>query len=97
MDVNVSRQQHLPTHQQEICPENALKVVYPFQVIGVDFAGPIHHRHTAKSEGKAYIILYTYSLTCALYLEVLPDMTCEEFLGSFKKMIANRIEVVLRK
>ena len=62
----------------------------PFQVIGVDFAGPIHYKQTAKSEGKTYIILYTCSLTRALYLEVLPDMTCEEFLGSFKRMIANR-------
>ena len=52
----------------------------PFQVIGVDFAGPIHYKQTAKSEGKAYIILYTCILTRALYLEVLPDMTCEEFL-----------------
>ena len=62
----------------------------PFQVIGVDFAGPICCKQTAKSEGKAYIILYTCSLKPALYLEVLPDMTFEEFLGSFKKMIANR-------
>ena len=62
----------------------------PFQVIGVDFAGPIYYRQTAKSEGNSYIMLYTCSLTRALYLEVLPDMTCEEFLGSFKRMIANR-------
>ena len=62
----------------------------PFQVTGVDFAGPINYKQTAKSEGKAYIILSTCSLTRALYLEVLPDMTCEEFLGSFKRMIANR-------
>ena len=33
----------------------------PFQVIGVDFTGPIYYRQTAKSEGKAYIILYTCS------------------------------------
>ena len=68
------------------CTEGSI----PFQVIGVDFAGPIYYRQTGKSEGKVYIILYTCSLTRALYLEVLPDMTCEEFLGSFKRVIANR-------
>ena len=71
-------------------PRERIEGSIPFQVIGVDFAGPIHYKQTAKSEGKAYIILYTCSLTRALYLKVLPDMTCEEFLGSFKRMIANR-------
>ena len=54
------------------------------------FAGPIYYKQAAKREGKSYIILYTCSLTRALHLELLPDMTCEEFLGSFKRFIACR-------
>ena len=35
----------------------------PFQVVGVDFAGPIKYRVIQKKEGKAYITLYACSLT----------------------------------
>jgi hypothetical protein len=46
----------------------------PFQVVGVDFAGPIKYRVTKKTEGKAYITLYACSLTRALYLELTTSM-----------------------
>ena len=32
-----------------------------FQVIGVDYAGPLKYRVKAKMEGKAYILLYSCS------------------------------------
>ena len=38
-----------------------------FQVIGVDFAGPLKYRKGKKNEGKAYIVLYTGSLTRGIY------------------------------
>ena len=50
----------------------------PFQVVGVDYAGPIKYLAKGKKEGKAYIILYACSLTRGLYLELLPDLTTEE-------------------
>ena len=34
-----------------------------FKVIRVYFAGPIKYHIRAKTEGKAYLALYTYSLT----------------------------------
>jgi hypothetical protein len=46
----------------------------PFQTIGVDYAGPIKYRHK-KSEKKVYILLYSCSLTRAVYLDLLPDLT----------------------
>lgn len=30
----------------------------PFEVVGVDFAGPIKYRKTPQVEGKAYLVLY---------------------------------------
>ena len=48
----------------------------PFQVVGVDLAGPIRYRVTKKTEGKAYITLYACSLTRAFYLE----LTTKQFL-----------------
>ena len=52
----------------------------PFQVVGVDFAGPIKYRVTQKKEGKAYITLYACSLTRAIYMELSKSMETGEFL-----------------
>ena len=62
----------------------------PFQVIGVDFAGPFTYVKDHKTEGKAYVLLYTCSLTRAIYIDVLPDQTLEELLASIKTFIARR-------
>ena len=62
----------------------------PFQVVGLDYAGPIKYRSKGKSEDKAYILVYSCSLTRALYLDVLPNMETPEFLRSLKRFIARR-------
>ena len=62
----------------------------PFQVMGVDFAGPFMYVKDRKTEGKAYVFLYTCSLTRAVYIDVLPDQTLEELLASIKTFIARR-------
>ena len=61
-----------------------------FQVIGVDYAGPIPYRTAKNRERKSYILLYTCSLSRAIHLELLPDLTTTEFIHSLKKFIARR-------
>ena len=62
----------------------------PFQVLGVDFAGPIRYRAKTKVEKKAYLVLYGCSLTRAVHLEVLKSLEVGEFLPSLKRLIARR-------
>ena len=62
----------------------------PFQIVGLDFAGPFTYKKKITQEGKAYIMLICDSLTRALYLEVLSDQTFEEFLKCLKRFIARR-------
>ena len=63
----------------------------PFQVVGVDYAGPISYKASSKREtGKAYILLFACSLTRAIHLELLSDQTTEGFIKSFKRFIAGR-------
>ena len=62
----------------------------PFEVLGVDFAGPIAYKLSPKKEGKAYILLFACSLTRAIHLELLPNQTAEEFIRSLKRFIARR-------
>ena len=62
----------------------------PFEVVGLDYAGPFYYRASHKREAKAYLILYTCSLTRALHLEILPDQTADNFIPSLKRLIARK-------
>lgn len=62
----------------------------PFQVMGVDYAGPIPYKISKKRDGKAHILLVSCSLTRAIHLELLSDQTTEEFIKSLKRFIARR-------
>ena len=46
----------------------------PFQVIGVDYAGPIKYKKRGKVESKAYIVLYACFLCRALYLDLVSSL-----------------------
>ena len=61
-----------------------------FEVIGVDFAGPLKYRVRSKKVGKTYLVLYACGLTRGLFLEVLPNLEMKEFLRSLKRLIARR-------
>ena len=62
----------------------------PFQVLGVNFAGPIRYQSKTRAQKKAYLVLYGCSLTRAVHLEVLQSLEVEEFLPSLKRSIARR-------
>ena len=70
-------------------PRERTEGMTPFEVVGVDYAGPIDYRGK-KNESKSYVLVYTCSLTRGLHLELLPNLSCEEFLASFKKFVAVR-------
>ena len=61
-----------------------------FQVIGVDYAGPLTYARGNCKTGKAYILLFSCSLTRAIYLELVPDQGVEEFIRSLKRFIARK-------
>ena len=63
---------------------------HPFQVIGVDYAGPIKYKKRGKVESKAYIVLYACSLCHALYLDLVSSLETQEFILSLKKFIARK-------
>ena len=71
-------------------PKDRTEGQTPFQVIGVDFAGPLRYRMKPKTEGKAYILLYACSLTRAMYIDLVPNFKTTEFIKSLKCSIAGR-------
>ena len=73
-----------------LLPRDRTEGSTPFQVVGVDYAGPIKFKATERREGKAYLILYACSLTRALYLDLARSLQTGEFLLSLKGLIARR-------
>ena len=71
-------------------PKDRTEGSRPFDVIGVDYAGPIAYKENQRSTGKAYILLFTCSLTRAVYIELTKDMTTEQFMLCLKALIARR-------
>ena len=63
----------------------------PFQVTGVDFAGPLYVKTSgASSTTKVWMVLYTCYVTRAVHLDLVPDMTAETFLRSLRRFVARR-------
>jgi hypothetical protein len=49
-----------------------------FEVLGVDYAGPLIYIKINKTkDAKAYILLFAYSPTHSIHLELLPDQTTD--------------------
>ena len=71
-------------------PDDRTKGTTPFEVIGVDYMGPMTYKVSTKKEGKAYILLYSCSLTRAVHLELMQTLETQDFLKSFKAFIARR-------
>ena len=48
-----------------------------FEVVGIDFAGPVRYRKSVKSEGKAYLAIFACSLSRAVDIHrVLEEIHC---------------------
>ncbi|XP_068690402.1 uncharacterized protein [Montipora foliosa] len=61
-----------------------------FNVISVEFAGSVKYHSKRKEERKAYVILYSCSLTRGVFLELLPSLETTDFIQSLKRFIARR-------
>ena len=60
------------------------------EVIGTDFAGPIKYKQAKKKEGKAYLAIFTCSLSRAIHLELTPSLETNNFITCLKLFIARR-------
>ena len=76
MDVRNSKVYHTTLQNQDHC----LK-------IGTDYAGPIYYKTKKKNELKAYILLFSCSVTRAVHIELVSNLTTTEFIKSLKRLI----------
>ena len=71
-------------------PKDRTEKFFPFEVIGTDYAGPIYYKTKKKSELKAYILLFSCSVTRAVHKELVSNLTTAESIKSFKRLISRR-------
>ena len=73
-----------------LLPKESTQGSTAFEVVGVDFAGPIRYRRRKDQEEKCYLILFACSLSRSLHLELLLSLETVEFLGALRRFIARR-------
>jgi len=69
-------------------PEYRMEGSRPFEVTGVDFAGPLRYKVGKKEEGKCYVIIFTCASSRAVRLEVAGTQTAEEFKNKLNAFIS---------
>lgn len=79
--------QHQPPGQ---LPEDRTTGETAFEAVGTDFAGPIRYRRTFKREGKAYLTIFSCSLSRAVHLELVTNLETETFIPCLKRLVARR-------
>ena len=73
-----------------LLPTDKINPGTAFEVVGIDFAGPVKYKGKAKTEGKAYLAIFACSLSRDIHLELLQNLETPTFLVSLKKYIARR-------
>ncbi|XP_064464904.1 uncharacterized protein LOC135376233 [Ornithodoros turicata] len=70
-------------------PRERITPTSPFDVVGVDFAGPLYAFDNNKQR-KAYIVLFSCGVTRAIHLELATGMSTQHFLGAFMRFASRR-------
>lgn len=71
-------------------PRDRITRAYPFQVIGVDFTGPVYVVTKEGHCNKSYIALFTCATMRAVHIELVEDMTTDSFLRAFRRFVSRR-------
>ncbi|XP_052764084.1 uncharacterized protein LOC128206005 [Mya arenaria] len=70
-------------------PKSRVTSAQPFTNTGLDYLGPLYIKSAAEKK-KIWVCLFTCLVTRAIHLEVVQDMSSEEFLLSFRRFVALR-------
>jgi hypothetical protein len=66
-------------------PSERVNASVPFEVTGIDFAGPLYVKNKQSVNSKVYICLFTCAATRAIHLELINDLSVESFLLCFRR------------
>ena len=87
MDVKKSEVAYTIFQNPGPLPEDRTEKRFLFEVIGTDYAGPIYYKTKKKSKLKAYILLFSCSVTRAVHIELVSNLTTTECIKGFMRLI----------
>jgi len=61
-----------------------------FKTIGLDFAGPVYIRNEFHQFSKAYICLFTCTVTRAIHLELTSSLSADDFIMALRRFFGRR-------
>lgn len=70
-------------------PKDRLLENPPFEICGLDFAGPILYK-CDKEVKKAYFVIFTCAITRGIHLELVSSMSTKHFLLAFRRFVSRR-------
>ena len=70
-------------------PGSRVREAQAFSRTGLDYLGPLYIK-TSEGSKKAWVCLFTCLVTRAIHLELMKDMTAEEFLLGFRRFVSFR-------
>ncbi|GFV56438.1 integrase catalytic domain-containing protein [Trichonephila clavipes] len=70
-------------------PKDRLLENPPFEICGLDFAGPILYK-CVKEVKKCYFVIFTCAVTRGIHLELISSMSTKHFLLAFRRFISRR-------
>jgi len=62
----------------------------PFQHTGLDYFGPLYIKKSNGEKQKVWVCLFTCFVVRAIHLEIVDDLTAEQFLLALRRFIARR-------
>ncbi|XP_058817359.1 uncharacterized protein LOC131680663 [Topomyia yanbarensis] len=73
-------------------PPERVNRAYPFQYVGVDFAGPVYLKPATRKGApiKAYVAVFVCLAVKAAHLELVSDLTSAAFIAALRRFIARR-------
>ncbi|XP_055944124.1 uncharacterized protein LOC129975174 [Argiope bruennichi] len=88
-DCLICRRFKVKTGEQVVAPLPPDRILEhsPFDVSGVDFAGPFF---VNDSNDKCYLIIFTCAVVRAVHLELVNNMSTDSFLLAFRRFISRR-------
>ncbi|XP_037505906.1 uncharacterized protein LOC119382270 [Rhipicephalus sanguineus] len=70
-------------------PSHRIEPTNPFEVVGVDFAGPLLAR-TQDGDAKCNVALFTCAVSRAIHLELVSNITAETFILCLRRFVSRR-------
>jgi hypothetical protein len=74
-------------------PKDRVSISRPFHVVGVDLAGPFQltfKYKRSKIQYKSYVVLFICFATKAVHLEIVQNLTSQDFIACLKRFMARR-------